>query len=216
MTAHLIEPSVDPVPPPMKAVLVRTLVSLSLAVIAPAALFWATMITFNVYAAVSVALVGMVIAMCWRWATNRPVSRLLVLTLVIMVIRTAFTLATGNTFVYFLQPVFADAFVAALFLGSLWSSQPMVARIAPDFYPLDGSLAARPRVVRLFRRLTLLWGLVVVAKGATTLVLLMSQSTVDFVVIKSLAIVALTLLAALATVAMSAVVGRQEGLLRSA
>jgi intracellular septation protein A len=203
-----------PVAPGLRAILVRVVVSLVIAVVAPAVLFWAAMVVFNVYAAVSVALGWMVAAMCWRWATRRPVSGLLILTLGIMTVRTAFTLATGNTFVYFVQPVFADATVAAIFLGSLWTARPIVARLAPDFYPIDAALAARPRIKRLFRRLTLLWGLVIVAKGTTTLWLLLSQSTRDFVLIKSTAIIALTLLAAAATLALSAIVGRQEGLLR--
>jgi hypothetical protein len=198
----------------LRAILVRVVVSLVIAVIAPAVLFWAAMVVFNVYAAVSVALGWMVAAMCWRWATRRPVSGLLILTLGIMTVRTVFTLATGNTFVYFVQPVFADATVAAIFLGSLWTARPIVARLAPDFYPIDAALAARPRIKRLFRRLTLLWGLVIVAKGTTTLWLLLSQSTRDFVLIKSTAIIALTVLAAAVTVALSAMVGRQEGLLR--
>jgi hypothetical protein len=49
-----------------------------------------------------------------------------------------------------------------------------------------------------------------------TLWLLMSLSTVDFVLIKSSAIIALALAAAAATVVLSAIVGRQEGLLRPA
>jgi hypothetical protein len=165
---------------------------------------------------VIVALVWMVGAMCWRWATSRPVSGLLVLTLAIMSIRTGVLLTTGNTFVYFLQPICGDAIVAAIFLGSLCTARPIVARLAPDFYPIDAALAARPRVRRLFHRLTLLWGLVVVVKAGMTLWLLLSLSTVNFVVIKSTAIIALTLLAAAATIALSAVVGRQEGLLQPA
>jgi hypothetical protein len=51
--------------------------------------------------------------------------------------------------------------------------------LAPDFYPIDAALAARPRIKRLFRRLTLLWGLAIVAKGTTALWLLLSQSTLD-------------------------------------
>ena len=201
--------------PNLRAIVARTVVSLSIAVAAPAALFWAALVVFNVYAAVIVALVWMSGAMGWRWASGRQVSRLLLLTLGIMTIRTGFTLVTGNTFVYFVQPVFADATVAAIFLGSLWTAHPIVARLAPDFYPIDAVVAARPRVHRLFRRLTLLWGLVIVAKGSVTLWLLLSQSMVDFVVIKGGAIIALTLLAAAATVALSAIVGRQEGLLAS-
>jgi hypothetical protein len=202
--------------PHLKDVVAHTVVSLVVAVVAPAVLFSATLVIFNVDAAVIAALVWIVVAMCWRWATGRPVSGLLLLTLGIMTIRTAFTLATGNTFVYFVQPVFADATVAAIFLGSLWTARPIVARLAPDFYPMDAALAARPRIRRLFRRLTLLWGLVIVIKGSVTLWLLVSLSTVDFVLIKSSAITTLTLVAAAATVGLSAIVGRQEGLLRPA
>ena len=147
---------------------------------------------------------------------RRPVSGLLLLTLTIMSIRTGFMLATGNTFIYFLQPICGDAVVAAIFLGSLWTARPIVARLAPDFYPIDAALAARPRVHRLFHRLTLLWGLVIIVKAGVTLWLLVSLSMVNFVVIKSSAIVALTLLAVTATIALSAIVGRQEGLLAPA
>jgi hypothetical protein len=214
-TDHVrVRVQVGSVAPELGAILVRVVVSLAIAVVAPAVLFWATMVVFNVYAAVSVTLAWMVAAMVWRWATRRPVSGLLILTLGIMTVRTAFTLATGNTFVYFVQPVFADATVAAIFLGSLWTARPIVARLAPDFYPIDASVAARPGIKRLFRRLTLLWGLVIVAKATTTLWLLLSQSTRDFVLIKSTAIIVLTLFAAAVTVALAAIVGRQEGLLR--
>jgi hypothetical protein len=129
-----------------------------------------------------------------------------------MSLRTAFTLVTGNTFVYFVQPVFADAAVASIFLGSLLTARPVVARLAPDFYPMDSAVAARPGVRRLFHRLTLLWGVVVIAKGSTTLILLETLSLVDFVLIKSIAIIALTLFGVAATLALSVAVGRQEGL----
>jgi hypothetical protein len=48
-----------------------------------------------------------------------------------------------------------------------------------------------------------------------TLWLLLSLSTVNFVLIKGSAILTLTLVATVATVALSAIVGRQEGLLRA-
>jgi hypothetical protein len=199
--------------PQLKAVVARVATSIATAVVVPAALFWTTLVVWNIDVAVIVALGWMVGAMWWRWVTGRPVSGLLVLTLAIMTIRTGVMLATGNTFVYFLQPICGDAIVAGIFLASLWSARPIVARLAPDFYPIDAALAARPRVRRLFRRLTLLWGLVIVLKGSVTLWLLISLSTVHFVLIKSSAIIAMTLLAATATIMWSAIVGRQEGLL---
>ncbi len=204
------------VAPQLTGIAARAAASIATAVVVPAALFAVTLMIVDIDAAVIVALAWMAGAMCWRWATKRPVSGLLVLTLVIMTIRTVFTLATGNTFVYFVQPVFADATVATIFLGSLLTARPIVARIAPDFYPIDDVLAARPRIRRLFRRLTLLWGLVIVVKATVTLWLLLSLSTVNFVLIKSSAIISLTLVAAAATLALSAIVGRQEGLLRRA
>jgi uncharacterized membrane protein len=133
-----------------------------------------------------------------------------------MTVRTAFTLVTGNTFIYFVQPVFADFAVAAIFLGSLWSDRPVIARLAPDFYPMSRAVAARPEMRALFRRLTLMWGLVILVKGSITLWLLETLSTVNFVLIKGGAIITLTLTAAVVTIVWSVIVGRQEGLVRPA
>jgi hypothetical protein len=205
-----------PAHPQLRAIVARAMASLATAVVAPTALFAATLVTFDVMVAVTVALAWVAGATCWRWATGRPVSGLLMLTLGIMTVRTGFTLASGNTFVYFVQPVFADATVAAIFLGSLLTARPIVARLAPDFYPIDATLAARPRIRRLFRRLTLLWGLVIVLKASVTLWLLVSLSTVHYVLIQSSSIIGLMLTATVATVALSAVVGRQEGVFRPA
>jgi intracellular septation protein A len=199
--------------PLLRDVVSRSLSSLMIAVMVPGALFWATLVLTNVFAAVIVALAWMTATICWRWAAGRSVPRLLLLTFAIMAVRTCFTLITGNAFVYFVQPVFADATVAAVFLGSLLTTRPLVARLAPDFYPIDAALNARPGIQRLFRRLTLLWGLVVVTKGTTTLWLLLSQSTVDFVLFKTAAIIGVTLLGVAVTITLSAITGRQEGLL---
>jgi uncharacterized membrane protein len=212
----LVDVPAPPARPQLTAVVARTVASLATAVVAPAVLFCLSLVVFNLDTALLVALGWMIGALCWRRGTGRPVSVLLVLALGMMAVKTGFTLATGNTFVYFVQPVIVDAVVATVFVGSLWTARPIVARIAPDFYPVDAALAARPRIRRLFRKLTLLWGLVIAVKGTITLWLLLSLSTVDFVLVKSSVIIALTLLAAAATVVLSAVVARREGLLRPA
>jgi hypothetical protein len=188
-------------------------VSVATAVVAPTALFAATLVIFNITTAVLTALAWMASAMCWRWTANRPVSGLLVLALGIMTVKTGVLLATGNTFIYFVQPVFVDLVVAAVFLGSLWSARPVVARLAPDFYPMSAPVDASPAIRSLFHRLTLMWGLVILVKGAVTFWLLTSLSTVHFVLIKGGAIITLTLTAAFVTVVWSVIVGRQEGLL---
>jgi len=199
--------------PHLREVIARVAVSLGTAVVAPAVLFAAMLAIFNVPAALIAALVWMVGAISWRWATGRPVSGLLLLTVGILALKTAFTMATGNTFVYFAQPVLVDLTVAVLFLGSLWSARPAIARLAPEFFPMDAAVAARPEVRAHFRRLTLMWGVVILVKGGITLWLLETLSTVNFVMIKGGAIITLTLTAAVVTVVWSVSVGRREGLL---
>lgn len=199
--------------PRVRDIVARVAMSLATAVVAPGVLFAGTVLVFNVATAMIVALGWMLGAIVWRATTGRRVSGLLVLTGAIMTVKTSITFATGNTFIYFVQPVFVDAAVATIFLASLWSAQPLVARLAPDFCPLSTELAARPGVCRLFRQLTLMWGLFILVKGVITLWLLMTLSTVSFVMVKGGTIMTLTLAAVAATVVWSVVVGRREGLL---
>ena len=205
-----------PAVPHLRQVLARVAATLATAVVAPAALFATTLVAFNITTAILAALTWTTAAMCWRRATGRPVSGLLLLVWGIMILKTAFTLATGNTFVYFVQPVVVDFTVGAVFLGSLMSARPIVARIAPDFYPINSELAARPGIQGLFRGLTMMWGVVVLVKGSLTLWLLLSLSTVNFVLIKGSAVMTLTLVTVATTVACSIVVARREGLLAPA
>ena len=202
--------------PHLREVIARVAVSLGTAVVAPAVLFAAMLVIFNVAVAVIAALAWVVGAMSWRSASGRPVSGLLLLTVGILALKSAFTLATGNTFIYFAQPVLVDIAVAGIFLGSLWSARPAIARLAPEFYPMDAEIAARPQVRAHFRRLTLMWGLVILVKGSVTLWLLETLSTVNFVLIKGGAIITLTVAAAIVTVVWSVIVGRREGLLHPA
>lgn len=205
-----------PALPHLSAIVRRVTVSLATAVVAPATLFATLVVVANVATAMIVALAWVVGAISWRAATGRTVSGLLLLTLGIMSVKTTLAFATGSTFIYFAQPVLVDVVVATVFLGSLRSDRPFVSRLAPDFCPMDAALNERPAICRLFRRLTLMWGLVILVKGSVTLWLLLSLSTIDFVVIKSGTILALTLATTAATVVWSVIVCRQEGLLGSA
>lgn len=199
-----------PTAPRLRDVVARVAVSLLTAVVVPAFLLWSMLVLVGFGAAVTVVLLWMAGAMCWRRATGRPVSGLLVLGLTVMTLRTALTLMTGSTFVYFVQPAIADFVIAAVFLGSLWTARPLVAQLAPDFYPMDDVRAARPVIREHFRRLTVLWGLVMLTKGIVTLWLLATLSTVDFVVVKSCVIFSMTVVASAVTIAWSYYVLRVE------
>ena len=179
----------------------------------PGVLFYVALVSFDVMAAVITALTWSYGAILWRWATKRRTSGLLILTVAILTIRTAITLSTGDTFVYFLQPVVSDGVVALIFLASLATTTPVVARLAADFYPMDLDVATRPRIRRLFWHLTLLWGGVGLIKGGVGYWLLQSQSLVDFVLIKNIVVISLTVCAVGVTVRASTYVARQEGLM---
>ena len=85
--------------------------------------------------------------------------------------------------------------VAATFLLSLASARPVVARLAGDFYPMDAELSLRPRVRRLFWRLTAMWAVVCLAKAVAMFWALNSLSLDTFVLVKSITMPASNLLA---------------------
>ncbi len=205
--------SAEPNHPGLRSIIGGIAVSLSIACVIPGILFYLALITMGIEVAVVAALVWTCGAIGWRHATNRAPSGILILTVAIMTVRTVAALASGNTFVYFIQPVISDGVVASVFLFSLLTARPVVARLAADFYPMTLDLASRPRVRRLLWRLTLMWGIVCLAKGLVGLWLLESQSLVTFVLVKNITLISMTLLATIATVAASTLVARKEGLL---
>lgn len=195
------------------AVIRRVSQSLLIAVVVPAVLFYGFVVVSGVWTAIVAALVWSYGAIAWRALTGRRTSGLLILAAVLLTGRTALSVVADSAWLYFLQPVISDGVVATLFLLSLASARPMVARLAGDFYPMDHELAARPRVRRLFRNLTILWAALGLAKASVTLWLLQSQSLETFVLVKSVSMTSINVLAAGATIALAALVARKEGLM---
>ena len=191
----------------------RVALSLLIAVVVPAGVFYGVFVLAGVWSAIGAALVWSYGAILWRAVSRRRTSGLLILTAILLTGRTALSVAADSTWLYFLQPVISDGFVALLFLFSLASARPMVARLAGDFYPMDPDLATRPRIRRLFRNLTLLWAVLGLAKATLTLWLLQSQSLGTFVLVKSISVLTINVLAAIATIGLAALVARSEGLM---
>ncbi len=199
--------------PRLGTIIRRVSLSLLIACVIPATLFYVTFELVGIWPAIGAALVWSYGAIAWRALTGRRTSGLLVLATLMLTARTAFAALTDSTFVYFLQPIISDGVVASLFLLSLLSARPMVARLAGDFYPMDDELALRPGVRRLFRNLTLMWALLGLAKAAGILWLLEAASLDTFVLVKSITVLSVNLLAAAATIGLAVLVARREGLL---
>lgn len=199
--------------PTLMTVVRRVSMSLLVAVVVPAVVFYAVFAVAGVWSAIVAALVWSYGAIAWRAVTGRRTSGLLILAALLLTGRTALSVVADSAWLYFLQPVISDGVVALLFLLSLASARPMVARLAGDFYPMDHELAMRPRIRRLFRNLTVLWAFLGLAKATMTLWLLQSQTLETFVLVKSVSVLTINVLAAALTIALAAVVARKEGLL---
>jgi intracellular septation protein A len=199
--------------PRLLTVIRRVSVSLTVACVIPAVVFFTCFQAFGVWPAVLAALCWSYGAIAWRALTGRRTSGLLVLTAVILTGRTVIALLADSTFLYFLQPIISDGVVAVTFLLSLATARPMVARLAGDFYPMDAELSLRPRIRRLFWHLTAMWAVLCLAKAVTMFWLLTSMSLDTFVLVKSISMPATNLLAVATTIAAAALVARKEGLI---
>ena len=201
--------------PRLRTILRHLALSLLWANVIPGALFYCCMAVGNVWAALVAALVWCYGAMVWRVSTRRRTSGLLWLTAAGLTVKTGLTVMTGSTFLYFVQPAINDATVGLLFLVSLMTARPVVARLAGDFFPMTEDVARRPRIQQLFWRLTLIWAFICLIKAVATLWLLDSTSLMTFVEIKTVLTPAIATLGAIATVVIAFRVARHEGLLHS-
>jgi hypothetical protein len=203
----------EPARPQFRAIMRHLGLSLLMANVIPSVLFYLCLIAGNVWTALIAALVWCYGSMAWRLSTKRRTSGLLVLTVIGLTAKSIFALASGSTFFYFLQPAITDAAVAAMFLTSLATARPLVARLAADFFPMSADIASRPRIQRLFWNLTLFWALICVGKSMVTVWLLESLSTDTFVAVKGVFIMATIAVGTLVTVAAAFRVATSEGLL---
>ena len=209
------EPALSDQPhrPHLGEIVRRVAQSLLVACVAPIALFYVFFATTGVWTAMIAALVWAYGAIAFRALTGRRTSGLLILTATVLTGRTVIALAASSTFLYFLQPIISDAVVGTTFLLSLASARPMVARLAGDFYPLDGEIELRPRIQKLFRNLTIMWATLCIAKAMFVFWLLHSQSMETFVLVQGVSAVTLNILATAVTIAAAVLVGQKEGLL---
>jgi hypothetical protein len=199
--------------PKIGAILRHLGFSILMANVIPSVLFYICLVAGNVWTALIAALVWCYGSMAWRLSRKRRASGLLLLTVVGLTAKTVLALASGSTFVYFLQPAITDGVVAGLFLVSLATARPIVARLAGDFFPMNADIAARPQIQQLFWNLTLFWALICVIKSIVTVWLLESLPTVTFVAAKEVMILTVLLIGTSVTVAAAFRVAKAEGLL---
>jgi len=116
-----------------------------------------------------------------RLVLRRRVPGILFLGAATLTARTAISLASGSTIVYFLQPSLGTALVATAFLISVPLGKPLAGKLAADFCPLPDEMYANEHVRRFFRRISLLWAFAQASNATITIWLLLTQSLATFV-----------------------------------
>jgi hypothetical protein len=201
--------------PQVRTVLRHLGLNLLWANIIPGALFYTSFRIGNVWTALIVALTWCYGVLGWRLATGRRTSGLLWITALGLTVKTTVTLATGDTFLYFAQPAVNDAAVGFMFLVSLTSARPVVARLAGDFFPMSEEVASRPAVKRVCFRLTVFWAGVCMFKSLVTVWLLENVTLSTFVAVKAVLTPTIAGLAVAVTLTVAIRALRSEGLLHS-
>ena len=216
-SATLRQPAAEvgqgPVPPQLRSVLRRVGMNLLVACVIPGIVFYTMFTTFGVWPAIVASLTWSYGAIAIRALTGRRPSGMLLLTAGVLTLRTIVALASHSTFIYFLQPVLTDLLIGTAFMASALTARPVVARLAGDFYPITDELHARPALRRLFRRLTVMWAMALLAKAAVVFVLLVSQPLATFVLAKSILVPITNASCTALTVLAATAVARHEGLL---
>lgn len=148
--------------------------AIAVATLIPLGLFYLLMATATVTWAIVASVVYAYGLFCLQLARQGRVPGMLLMTVFMVTVRAAAAMASGHVVVYFAVPVAETAGFALLFLATMWSSEPLVVRLARDLLPhAADELASRREVVR---GLSLIWMATYLASGATTLALLTTVS----------------------------------------
>jgi hypothetical protein len=177
----------------------------------PTALFYSCLVIVGLSAAYVASLVWVYAAALSRLVRGRPVPPLLVLASVGVTVRTSAAVIQGSPFIYFVQPVVGSLIVGFAFLISVAVGRPLAESMALEFWPLTPEMQSRPGVVRLLRRLTLLWAGANLAIGLANLTLLLAVPLPAFVAVRQPVAWTITLGAIALTIDRSVRTAHREG-----
>lgn len=148
----------------LPAVLVATLI--------PLALFYIALSAGSVLWAIGVSVVYAYSVAAYQHFRRRRVSGMLLVTVFMATVKAVTAIVSGHPALYFAIPAAETAAFGLTFLATMFSSEPLVVRLARDLVPAAADdLAARRSLIR---SLSLVWTVTYLGSGATTLLLLTS------------------------------------------
>ena len=177
----------------------------------PAVLFYTCLMASGLGLAYTAALGWSYSAVGRRVVRRHPVPPIVVLSTIAITVRTLVAVVSQSSFLYFFQPILGTVAMGCVFLMSLWIGRPLIGRLADEFWEVTPEMAVRPAVLRLFRHLTLLWGVANLVTAAMTLTLLLLLPLGPFLAAKQMSGLAISAGAVFLTVSLSLRTARREG-----
>jgi intracellular septation protein A len=171
--------------PPVGSLLRHAGVPLLESTLIPLALFWVLFTQAGFDAGLYGALGWSGLAIGRRLVLRRRIPVVLLMSTMLLVVRTVVGLWTGSAFLYFLQPTVQNFVFAVALLVTLGFERPLLAKLADDFCPFPEALTGHPRIKRFFKRVSLLWACVFLVNGATTLAVLATQTVGNYLVVST-------------------------------
>jgi len=171
--------------PPLRELALSAIPRLIEGVLIPTGLFLLLLNTIGLGAAIIGGFTWSLSVVIVRRALGHRVPTLVVVGLGILLIRTILALATGSTFLYFLQPTLGAGTFGIVILGSALLGRPFVLRVARDFCPLPVESMGDPHLRRFFMGISFVWGIAQLMNSGITLWLLVTQSVNTYVVTRA-------------------------------
>ncbi|MFC5995791.1 VC0807 family protein [Pseudonocardia hispaniensis] len=151
----------------------------------PLALFWVLFTHIGFDAGLFAALGWSAAAIGSRLLLRKRLPAILLISTALLVVRTVVGYWSGSAFLYFLQPTAQNFLFALMLLLTIGFDRPLLAKLADDFCAFPEALTRHPRMKRFFRRVSLLWALVFLVNGVTTLTVLATQTVGDYLMVST-------------------------------
>jgi intracellular septation protein A len=144
--------------------------AVAVATLIPLVLFYTALMVGSILWAIAVSVAYAYGVAAYQYARRRRVSGMLLMTVFMVTVRAIASAASGQMVLYFAVPVLETAGFGLMFIATMFSSEPLIVRLARDLFPhaADDFASRRP----LIKTLSIIWTATYLGSGATTLALL--------------------------------------------
>ena len=144
--------------------------AIAVATLIPLALFQVAMFAGSVGLAIATSVVYAYGVATYQYARRRRVSGMLLVTVFMATVRALGAVVSGQAIVYFAVPAVETAGFGLMFAATMFTSQPLIVRLARDLVPHAAEGIASRRA--LIRTLSIVWTVTYLGSCATSLILL--------------------------------------------